>query len=292
MIEGHRFSAFVITENEEEAIRGCLESIKWVDELVVVDSYSRDRTLAIAGEYTDRLVTHRFVSHRDQTSYALAQTTCDWVLWLDADERLTQQAYDEIRHWFTRPGGPQCDGFSLPRRTYFLDRWVAHGGWYPQPKLRLMRRAVAAIGGYAPHPEAHVPGRVRCLKGDILHLSYPGGVTEMMRRSARFAELAAGARYGDGRRFAVLNLLLKPPLDFLKKYVLQRGFLDGLPGLAIAVGSAHYRFVREVRLWELEHGAAPGLSGPVRAVDEGAPLDGRLADAGSVPSERGAKESQ
>jgi glycosyltransferase involved in cell wall biosynthesis len=287
MIGGHRFSAFVITENEEEAIRGCLESIKWVDELVVVDSYSQDRTPEIVGEYTDHLITHQFVSHRAQTSYALGKTTCDWVLWLDADERLTQEAYDEVRHWFTRPGGPQCDGFSLPRKTYFMDRWVTHGGWYPQPKLRLMRRAAARIGGYAPHPEAHVRGRVRRLKGDILHLSYLGGVTDMMRRSARFAELAAEARRGDGERFVALNLLLKPPLDFLKKYVVQRGFLDGLPGLAIAVSSAHYRFVREVKLWELEHGGTPDLSALLQVVQNGARRPPRPADA-----ERGAGKQE
>jgi len=254
---GQTISAFVITYNEEAALRDCLESIKWVDELVVVDSYSADATVAVARQYTDEIIFREFKSFLDQTRFAFEQTAGDWVLWLDADERLSQEACDEIAEAFRRPGGPACDGMAFPRKTFFLDRWITHGGWYPQRKLRLMRRAAAEIVGYAPHPAARVEGKVLRADGDLLHLSYPGGILDMMRRSARFAELAAQVRYENGKRFSSMELLLEPPLEFLKKTVLQRGILDGLPGLAIAVGSAYYRFVREIKLWELEHGREP-----------------------------------
>ncbi|MGD2175477.1 MAG: glycosyltransferase family 2 protein [Candidatus Brocadiaceae bacterium] len=261
MIGGQAVSAFVITYNEQKALRDCLESIKWADELVVVDSYSDDATVEIAREYTDRIILREFRSFLDQTRFAFEQTGCDWVVWLDADERLTRQACEEIERELSRPDGPDFDGFAFPRRTWFLDRWVTHSGWYPQHKLRLFRRDVADIVGYPPHPQAVVPGPVKKLKGDILHHSYPGGVLDMVRRSARFAELAAQSRYKEGRRFSALSLLLKPPLELLKKYVVRLGFLDGLPGFAIAVGSAYYRFVREVRLWELAHRAEPEAFG-------------------------------
>ncbi len=254
---GQTISAFVITYNEEAALGDCLESIKWVDDLVVVDSYSEDATVAVARRYTDRIIFREFQSYLDQTRFAFEQTTGDWVLWLDADERLTQRACDEIAEAFRAPGGPACDGMAFPRKTFFLDRWITHGGWYPQRKVRLVRRAAASMGGYAPHPKACVEGEVRQMDGDILHLSYPDGILDMVRRSAGFAEQAARVRYESGVRFRLSSLLLKPPLEFVKKTVLKGGFLDGLPGLAIAVSSAYYRFVREVKLWELEHGRAP-----------------------------------
>ncbi len=257
MLGGQSVSAIVITYNEEDAIRDCLESVRWADELVVVDSYSEDATLAIAREYTDRIIQREFAGYVAQTRFAFEQTTGDWVLWLDADERLTPAALQEVKRYFERPEGPRCDGFAFPRLTFFMDRWIRHSGWYPQHKLRLFRRAAARIVGRPPHPTARVSGRVRLLRGNILHLSYPNGVVEMAERSARFADRAARARYAGGKRFSWVNLLFKPPLEFLKKYLLCLGALDGLPGLAIAAGSAYHRFVREVRLWQLDHGRRP-----------------------------------
>ncbi len=264
MIGGKSFSAFVITYNEEDNIRACLESLAWVDEIVVVDSYSEDDTVEIAREYTDRIVEREFAGYVKQTRYAFQQTTGEWVMWLDADERLTPAARAEIRSVFQAPDGPDCDGYAFPRKNYFMGRWITHSGWYPQPKVRLFRREATEIVGTPPHPTASVAGPVGRIDADILHFSYPGGVLEMMRRSSRFAEHAAQARHAAGNRFSLLSVLAKPPLELLKKYLLQRGFLDGFPGLVIAAGSAYYRFVREVRLWELEHAEAvkPSPSAP------------------------------
>ena len=264
MINARTVSGFVITYNEEAGLRDCLASMAWVDELVVVDSHSEDRTCEIARDYTDRVIQREFAGHVAQTRFAFEQTTGEWVLWLDADERLTQEAADEIRHWLGRPGEVEYDGFAFPRKTYFLDRWIRHGGWYPQHKVRLMRRAAAAIGGEEPHPEVLVNGRVRKLRGDILHLSYPGGVREYMERARTYADISARGRLERGKRTGLPTLLLKPPLTFLKSYVLKRGFLDGVPGLAVAVGSAYYRFCRDLRLWELEHGRPPEPFEPPR----------------------------
>jgi glycosyltransferase involved in cell wall biosynthesis len=271
VIGGKTVSGFVITHNEQDDIADCLESIKWVDELIVVDSYSTDATAEIARRYTDRIVQHEFAGHVAQTRFAFEQTTCDWVLWLDADERLTQEAAEEVRGIFERPGGPGYDGFALPRKTFFLGRWITHGGWYPQHKLRLMRRAVARLGGEEPHPEAFVEGRVRKLKGDILHLSYPGGILEYVHRSAKYADIAARGRLACGKRASLAGLALEPPFVFLKSYVLKLGLLDGVAGLAVAAGTAYHRLIRDIRMRELAQGEKASESGPS---DAGRPMRG------------------
>jgi len=263
MIGGHSVSGVVITLNEERNIRDCIESMKWADEIIVVDSFSKDATVEIARQYTDKVIERPFEGFVDQIDFALSRATCEWVLWLDADERLTPEALAEVTAAFEPPGGPDCDGFAFPRKTWFLDRWITHSGWYPQHKLRLFRREGAEIVGEEPHPKARVPGPTRRLGGDILHLSYPGGMAQLAERSARYASLAAVARYARGKRFSLLSLLSRPPFAAFKRYVLQLGVLDGLPGLAIAVGAGYYRFLREVKLWELAHapdGMPPGDS--------------------------------
>lgn len=265
MIGGKSISGFVITYNEEDNIRACLESMKWVDELVVVDSCSSDGTVEIARQYTDKIIEREFAGHVAQTRFAFEQTSCQWALWLDADERLTQEAAQEVRDIFEQPGPPSYDGFAFPRKTYFLGRWITHGGWYPQHKVRLVRREAAAIVGLGPHPAAVVEGRTKKLKGDILHLSYPGGVLDYVRRSALYADVGARDRFARGKRASVPDFLLRPPLGFLKSYVLKLGFLDGIPGLAVAAGTAYHKFIRVLRLWELAHADAPPPLPPAEA---------------------------
>jgi glycosyltransferase involved in cell wall biosynthesis len=243
-------SAFVITHNEEANIAECLESVSWADEIVVVDSLSDDHTVEIARQYTERIIPREFAGYTDQTLYAFEQTTGEWVLWLDADERLTPQAQQQIQERLGRSVGPGCDAFAFPRLTWLLGRWVKHSGWYPQPKVRLMRRAVSTIGGDKLVPRAVVDGKVVRLTGEILHYSYPGGIADMAQRSIKYACIAAEARYEAGRRFSLFRLLTNPPLTFLGRYILRLGFLDGLAGLTIAASAGYYRFVRELKLWE------------------------------------------
>ncbi|MHC4789570.1 MAG: glycosyltransferase family 2 protein, partial [Planctomycetota bacterium] len=244
MIGDTTVSGFVITYNEQDNIADCLESMKWADELVIVDSYSEDATIEMARRYTDRIIQHEFAGHVEQTQFALEQTTCDWVLWLDADERLTTEATEQIRRNLEPAGSPGYSGFAFPRRTHFLGRWIAHGGWYPQRKLRLALRAEARVVGTNPHPELVVEGNVKKLDGDILHFSFPGGILEYVQRSGAYADVAARARFARGTRASLCNLILKPPFAFLRSYVLKAGILDGVPGLAVAMGTAYHRFVR------------------------------------------------
>ena len=246
-------SAFVITYNEEGNIADCLDTLNWVDESVVVDSGSTDRTVEIAREKGARVVTHKFHGYSDQIRYAASQTTHPWVVWLDADERLTPEAHGEIERFLQSPKAETYSGIEFPRRTWFLGRWVTHSGWYPKRKLRFFHRDRGQITGEDPSSRFEPNGDVVQADGDILHYSYPGGMADMVERSNRFTTRAAEDRFQQGRKVSWMKLLLEPPFEFCKKYLLQLGFLDGMAGLVISVGTAYYKFVREVKLWELHN---------------------------------------
>lgn len=253
-VEGQMVSGFVITYNEEGNIGDCLETLDWVDELVVVDSGSEDRTVEIARERADRVVHHEFESYAAQTRYALGQTRHPWVVKLDADERLTAEAREEIREFLAGYEHEDHSGIAFPRKTRFLGRWVTHSGWYPKRKLRFFHRDRGQFTGEDPSCRFEPSGEVVEADGDILHYSYPGGMADMLDRQNDFTTRAARERYGKGRRMSWLKLLLEPPFELFKKYVLRLGFLDGMAGLAIAGGTAYYKFVREIKLWELQVG--------------------------------------
>ncbi|KPK65510.1 MAG: hypothetical protein AMK73_02810 [Planctomycetes bacterium SM23_32] len=261
MIGGKTVSGFVITYNEEQNIADCLETIKWADELIIVDSYSQDATVGIARRYTDKIIQREFPGYVAQTRFAFEQTSGDWVVWLDADERLTPEALEEASQFLQMPDAGGYDGFAFRRKTFFLGRWVTHGRWYPQYRLRLVRRDAAAIAGREPHPNAVVVGRTKRLKGEILHHSYSGGMLDYVVRSARMAEAGARERFERGEGASMARLLLEPPLAFLDSYLLRLGLLDGLAGFAVAVGAAYHKFIRSIRLWELEREAEAGAPG-------------------------------
>jgi len=252
MIGATAVSAFVITRNEERNIADCLASLRWADELIVVDSGSTDATVEIARRCADRVIEHPFEGYVAQTRWAAEQTACPWVLWLDADERLSEEAREKIAQVLAGPDAERWAGLSFPRRSYFMDRWIRHCGWYPQRKVRMWRRGSGRFDDGHLVPRVLADGPVRKMRGDILHYTYPNGVRDMMAATAEYAADGAAERYAQGRRFSLLGLTLKPPLTFLKKYALQGGVLDGLPGLAISAGAAWHRFVREVMLWEME----------------------------------------
>jgi glycosyltransferase involved in cell wall biosynthesis len=252
MIAGKRISAFVMTFNEERNIRDCLESMKWADEIVVVDSHSTDATIDIAREYTEKIIERPFAGYVAQTAFAYEQTTGDWTLWLDADERFTPEALAQVTAELE--AGADCDAFAFRRKNWFMGRWILHSGWYPEYRMRFLRRSACRIvGPRPPHPVAEVDGKTKRLRGNILHYSYPGGIMDMARRQALYAERAAHARIEQGRHARLHNLLIRPPFSMFRHYILQGGFRDGLAGLAIAVSAGWYRFLREVRMVELDN---------------------------------------
>ena len=244
---GARVSAIVICQDEESQIGDCLASLAWCDEIVVVDSGSRDGTLDIARKHATRLLHRDWTGIADQKNFALAEASGDWVLNVDADERCTPPLREAARAAIA--AGPALAGFEVRRRACYLGRWIEHGGWYPDWKLRLFRRGRARFTAHGPHDRVRVDGAVARLDADLLHFSY-ADFAEHVRTLERYAEVVAAEWAAGGRRFSLVRALLHPPAKFLEGYVWKQGFRDGWPGFAIAYTSAFYVFAKHVKLWE------------------------------------------
>lgn len=246
-------SATIICKNEVEKIRDALQSVRFCDEVVVVDSGSTDGTLDICRELADVVVETDWPGHIAQKNRALDLARGRWVLALDADERVTPALAEEVRKVVA--GEPLEDGFRINRHIYYLGRWINHSGWYPEPRIRLFRREKGRWGGIDPHDEVRVAGPVGALQGEILHYSYDD-LSDHVHTLNRFSSILAGEHKARGRRFRWVSLLLRPPAEFLKKYLIKRGFLDGPQGFFVAAISAFYVFLKVAKLWELENASS------------------------------------
>lgn len=245
-------SCTVVCQDEGGQIAGCLGSVAWCDELVVVDGGSRDGTPEIARRFTPKVIHHPWPGYRAQKQFALEQSTAEWVLNLDADERVTAELATEIQRVLRGVPG-RVDGFRIPRLVSYLGRWWYRGGWYPRPVVRLVRRTRTTWGGTDPHDRAEVPGRVVGLRHPILHYTYDD-IADHLRSVDKLTAVAA-VQVPRGRRVGVGRLIGEPAWRFVRAYVVKRGALEGLPGLFVAATDAFYTFLRWARVWERERRA-------------------------------------
>ena len=241
-------SAIIITYNEEENIRDCLESLKWVEEIIVVDSMSTDSTVSICREYTDSVIQKTWEGYRNQKKFAESQASNDWVFSVDADERVTPELRQEIERCLAGESD-KIDGYYCPRHSYYLGRWINHGGWYPDYTLRLFKKSRGTHAGKDPHDKVIVKGTVKYLHGDLHHFVYRN-LSHQLQTVDNFSTITADGLDSEGQRFSILKLLFRPTLKFFVTYFLRRGFLDGMPGLIISVVSSFYVFLRYAKLWE------------------------------------------
>jgi glycosyltransferase involved in cell wall biosynthesis len=248
----HPLSVAIVCQDEEDRIGAALASVAFADEIVVVDSGSRDRTLEIVKGYTDRVYAREWKGWKDQKSWAAAQCRHEWVLTLDADEVVSPELRAAIAAVLGRETIGE-NGFQVPRRTFYQGRWIRHCGWYPDHKLRLYRKEAAGFGGDDPHEVISVPAPVGTLTGDLLHYTYRD-LRHQAQQLLRYALVNAEARYARGERFHLSGLIFGPLFAAFKSYLLQRGFQDGLPGLVISVMNGFYTFLKYARLWELSRG--------------------------------------
>lgn len=243
-----KISVCIICQDEEKNIRACLDSVKWADEIVVVDSGSRDRTVEIAKEYTTRVIHNPWAGYNAQRMFSIQQAVGEWVLCLDADERCGPGLADEIRRAVSNPGDVQ--GFYLRRHTFYLGKWVNHSGWYPDWKLRLARRADVKATGVEPHDRLEVPGPTRRIRvGNLLHFSY-SGLADHIRTANKFSDVSAGIMARDGARPCLFKMVIAPWIKFLESYFWKLGILDGRVGFVISVVAAFSVFARQTKLWE------------------------------------------
>ena len=244
-------SAVIITLNEEANIAECLASVAWTREMVVVDAGSTDRTREIALRFTPEVHERDWEGYAAAKGFAISQAASEWVLALDADERVTPELREEIEALEPEPG---VDGYMIPIKALFLGRWIRHCGWYPGYKIRLFRKQGARVTQKALHEGFRVPGGVRKLANPIVHYAYPT-LRSYFEKFSRYTDLGARDLYDRGRRARILDLVVRPPFTFLKMYLFKLGFLDGFEGLVLCVFSSFYVFVKYVKLRELQRGA-------------------------------------
>jgi glycosyltransferase involved in cell wall biosynthesis len=242
-----RISVVVVTLNEEERLRACLESAAWAGEIIVVDAESADKTVQVAREFTDRVFVRPWPGFAAQKNFGLEQATGEWVLSLDADEEVSRELRDEIRAALATD--TPCAGYQIPRRNIMWGHWMRHGGLYPDWQLRLFRRGRGRFVERAVHESVEVTGEVGRLGAPLVHRSYRD-ITDFLTRADRYSTLAAEDRVRSGRRPRVGDLILRPAGRFLSMYVLHGGFRDGWRGFLLAVLYAYYVFIRSAKVWE------------------------------------------
>jgi glycosyltransferase involved in cell wall biosynthesis len=243
-------SAIVVCFNEEDRIEDCLDSLRWCDEIAVVDSFSTDRTPEICRRYTDRFIQREWAGYREQKAFALTLATQEWVLVVDSDERVTPELRAVMQDALSRHG-QEYAGFSVPRLVHYLDRWWRRGGWYPDYNVRLFRREQGVWGGTDPHDKVLVDGKVCRLKNPLHHYSYRN-IDDHIRRINRYTTISSRELKKDHGRWRLSDALLRPAVRFFRCYILKRGFMEGFAGFYVALTAAVYVFLKYAKLWELE----------------------------------------
>ena len=242
-----KLSVAIITLNEERDIGRCLESVQGLaDEIVVVDSFSTDKTEAICLKYGARFIQHQFEGYIEQKNFALSQTSFQYVLSLDADEALSEELKVSV---LQAKSNFTADGYSMNRLTNYIGTWIHHCGWYPDTKLRLFNRDKGKWGGTNPHDEFRFdgPATTEKLKGDILHYSYHS-LEDHYRQIEHFTDIASRAYFDKGKKAPLLKLIFSPVVRFIRDYFFLLGFLDGKAGLRICYLSAGATFKKYRKL--------------------------------------------
>ncbi len=237
-------SAVLITRNSAAVLPACLESLRFADEIVIVDSGSTDATLDIARRANAKIVHQDWLGYGKQKQFAAAQATHDWVLCVDTDERVSERLHESIRQELA---APRFHAYEMPRRNRFLGRWLKHGEGYPDLSLRLFDRRHAHWSDDAIHEKVIANGPVGRLEGDLLHESEQG-LTDYLAKQDRYTTLQAEALHARGERAGVARLLLSPVFRFIKFYFLRLGFLDGIPGLMHILIGCRNSFAKYAKL--------------------------------------------
>ena len=243
-----KVSVYMITYNNEETIERALKSVTWANEIVIVDSFSNDRTVEIGRKFTNKLYQRKWPGHRDQYQYAADLTSHEWNMFIDADEEVSPELSKEIREVLSQKAS-DVDGFFVYRRTFYLGRWIRYGGWYPDGEIRLYRRDKGKWEGGL-HARVVLNGRVQPLKNLYYHFTYRN-ISDQIQTIDKYSRIAAEDMAQEREKFSLFKLLFHPPFRFIKEYFFKLGFRDGLPGLVIVISTMYYVFIKYAKLWEL-----------------------------------------
>ena len=250
----NKLSVIIITKNEEANIRKCLDSVKWADEIVLVDQSSSDRTVEIAKEFTDKIfVTSEKLCCEPDRMFAISKATHEWILYLDADEQATPELEKEIRQVLSKPQ-EEFSNYFIARKTYFLGKWIRNCGWYPAYVVRLFKKGSINFSSSI-HHDGDLSGKPGYLKANLSHYSY-NTLAQYFEKFNRFTTVMAQDKYQKGKRFKRSNFLfyflIHPFYAFIRKFFILKGFRDGFHGFFISFSSGLVIFVVYAKLWEIQ----------------------------------------
>lgn len=247
-----KISATIITLNEEKNIGRAIDSLKpFVDEIIVVDSGSQDRTLEIAQSKGAKTFNNAWRGYGAQKNFAQQKASHDWVINIDADEAMTPELAEELKREITATSqnGMVIKGFVVPRKTYYVGKWIAHGGWYPNHLPRVSHKSHSRWTEPAVHEVLEIQGGTKTLVNPILHYTFDS-VSEQVERNIRYAQYGAAELQKKACEPSLMRLILKPIGKFLETYLIKQGFRDGMRGLIISVNAAHSMFMKFAFLYE------------------------------------------
>jgi len=240
----------VVAFNEEKNLRSCLESAKWMDEIIVVDSFSTDRTLDIAQSYESRIFQRAWKGFGDQKNYAIDQATTDWVFILDSDEQIPSDLRKEIESVLFDSSPDRAVAYSVPRHNYYFGSLVLHAGCFPDYQLRLFRRGIGHLDDAEPHNKFIFSGKAGYLHCPLIHNTRPT-LANFFEKFSNFTTLAARERAKNKRHVRGSDLVFRPVFTFFKYYVARKGYRDGMSGFLVSALSSLYTFVKYAKMFEL-----------------------------------------
>lgn len=247
-VEKLPISLVVITLNEEKNIKRCLASCGFVSDIIVLDSYSKDKTKEIAQAFGARFIEQEWLGFGLQKKKAVELAKFDWVLCIDADEEVTSELKKELfLRWKTLD---EKTSYKIPRLSFHMQRWIHHGGWYPDYQLRLFHRKYAQWSEDPIH-EKVIANQVDKFQEPIAHYVF-SNIADQVRTNDKYSTLQAQKMDQEGKSFNLFHMLTKPMVKFIECYFLKLGFLDGLPGFVIAISAGYSVFLKWAKLWELK----------------------------------------
>jgi (heptosyl)LPS beta-1,4-glucosyltransferase len=246
-----KISVYLIAKNEEKKIRTALDSIKWVDEIVVVDSGSVDKTKEIAREYGAKVFDEEFQGFVFQKNSAMEHCSGEWLFNIDADEEVTDDLRKSIEFIiFNKEDKNNFNSYNINRKIFYLGRWMNHCGWYPEYRVRLSRKGAAKWVGEVLHEKLEGNGQSGYLKGYLLHRPYEN-LGAHLNTIGRYSGIWAARENEKGKKAKISDLIFRPAIRFIKMFVLKAGFLDGVPGFTASFMGAFYAFMKYARLYEM-----------------------------------------
>ncbi len=244
-------SVAIIAKDEERNITDCLKSVEWAGEIALLDDQSSDKTVEIARQFTDKIYQRKMAIEGSHRNYLYSLCSNEWVLTLDADERVTPELKDEIIATIEQETtNPTHSAYSIPIKTYIGNRWARYAGWYPAPKIRLFRKTKFKYDNAEVHPRIFLDGTSGILKGDILHYGFKD-FADLFRNINEQTSLQAVEWHREGRKFSLFTLFRTPIDRFIRKYFFKGGRKGGFLGFILSIADSLYQFMSYTKLWEL-----------------------------------------